>query len=97
MTTKLLRRNRIVIVDSDFRETMKFVHVNPEEAIKMHQDLKSKLSFGIHWGTFKLTLEPYMEPKEKTLELVAQNQELTPFLVPNIAETVDPQEIDYVA
>ena len=81
-----------VILDFHLRETMKFVHVNPEEAIKMHQDLKSKLSFGIHWGTFKLTLEPYMEPKEKTLELVAQNPELAPFLVPTIGQTVDPQD-----
>ena len=70
---------------------MKFVHVNPEEAIKMHQDLKSKLSFGIHWGTFKLTLEPYMEPKEKTQKLMAQNPQLAPFLVPTIGETVEPQ------
>ena len=35
---------------------MKFVHVDPEEAIKIHYDLKSKMSFGIHWAAFKLTL-----------------------------------------
>ena len=32
------------------------MHVDPEEAIKIHYDLKSKMSFGIHWAAFKLTL-----------------------------------------
>ena len=69
---------------------MKFVHVNPEEALKIHQDLKSKMSFGIRWATFKLTLEDYMEPKNKILELTKNDQKenLAPFLVPNIGETV---------
>ena len=72
------------------RETMKFVHVNPEEALKIHKDLNSKMSFGIHWATFKLTLENYMEPKNKILELTTdQKDNLAPFLVPNIGETVE--------
>ena len=69
---------------------MKFVHVNPEEALKIHKDLNSKMSFGIHWATFKLTLENYMEPKNKILELMKdQKDNLAPFLVPNIGETVE--------
>ena len=71
------------------RTTLKYVHVNPEEAVKIHKDLKSKTSFGIHWGTFKLTLEYYMEPKEKILQLTSENPDMTPFLVPNIGETVN--------
>ena len=71
------------------RETMKFLHANPQEALKIHQDLKSKLSFGIHWGTFKMMSgEPYLEPKEKTLELVSKNPQLAPFLVPTIGQSV---------
>ena len=68
---------------------MKYAHINPEEAFKIHQDLKSKLSFGIHWGTFKLTLEPYLEPKERSLELMAQNPQLEPFKVLTIGESVE--------
>ena len=69
---------------------MKFVHVDPEEALKIHKDLNSKMSFGIHWATFKLTLENYMEPKNKILELTKdQKDNLAPFLVPNIGETVE--------
>ena len=36
---------------------MKPQHVDPEEAVMIHQDIKSMQSFGIHWGTFKMTTE----------------------------------------
>ena len=37
-------------------------HTNPEEALKIGRDLKSKKVLGMHWGTFVLSLEPIMEP-----------------------------------
>ena len=37
-------------------------HTNPEEALTVAQDLKSKKVIGMHWGTFVLSLEPIMEP-----------------------------------
>ena len=41
---------------------MSTMHVNPPEAVKMHRDLRSEQSLGMHWGTFKLTDEPMGEP-----------------------------------
>jgi L-ascorbate metabolism protein UlaG (beta-lactamase superfamily) len=37
-------------------------HANPEEALNIAQDLKSKKVIGMHWGTVVLSLEPIMEP-----------------------------------
>jgi N-acyl-phosphatidylethanolamine-hydrolysing phospholipase D len=38
------------------------VHVNPEEAVRVHVDVRSEFSIGMHWGTFGLTDEPMAEP-----------------------------------
>ena len=37
-------------------------HTNPEEALAVARDLKSKKVLGMHWGTVVLSLEPIMEP-----------------------------------
>ena len=37
-------------------------HTNPEEALSIGRDLKSRKILGMHWGTFILSLEPIMEP-----------------------------------
>ncbi len=37
-------------------------HTNPEEALSIAKDLKSRKVIGMHWGTFVLSLEPIMEP-----------------------------------
>ena len=41
---------------------MKYQHVHPGEAVEVHKDVQSRKSLGIHWGTFKLTTENYLEP-----------------------------------
>jgi len=48
----------------DFRPMFEksFYHTNPEEALNIAQDLKSKKVIGMHWGTVVLSLEPIMEP-----------------------------------
>ena len=37
-------------------------HTNPEQALEVAKNLKSKKVIGMHWGTFVLSLEPIMEP-----------------------------------
>ena len=39
-------------------------HCDPYESVKIHQDVRSKRSVAIHWGTFPLANEPYDEPPE---------------------------------
>jgi N-acyl-phosphatidylethanolamine-hydrolysing phospholipase D len=38
-------------------------HMNPEEAVQAYRDAGGKGAFvSIHWGTFRLTFEPPLEP-----------------------------------
>lgn len=38
------------------------MHVDPPQAVRVHHDVRSQQSLGMHWGTFKLTDEPLGEP-----------------------------------
>ena len=40
-------------------------HTNPEEALNIGQDLKSKKVLGMHWGTVVLSLEPIFDPPKR--------------------------------
>ena len=48
----------------DFRPMFEksIYHANPEEALNIGQDLKSKKVLGMHWGTAILSLEDPFEP-----------------------------------
>ena len=37
---------------------MKTMHINPWEAVQIHQELYARRSLAIRWGTFPLTAEP---------------------------------------
>ncbi|ORY92111.1 beta-lactamase superfamily domain-domain-containing protein [Syncephalastrum racemosum] len=42
---------------------MQHLHMGPEEAVQVHKDLGNpRLSVGIHWGTFMMSDEHYLEP-----------------------------------
>jgi N-acyl-phosphatidylethanolamine-hydrolysing phospholipase D len=62
-------------------------HVNPEESVIIAKEIQAKRSVGMHWGTFILTCEPIMEPKEKLQELV-KNEEPNFFVTVAHGETV---------
>jgi len=69
---------------------MKYQHVHPGEALRIHQDIKSNKSLGIHWGTFKLTSENYLEPPRLLKKYLQQNDlPLEQFVTVNIGESVD--------
>ncbi len=68
---------------------MRYYHINPEEALQVHLDVRSKKSVAIHWGTFILTDEPLDEPP-KRLEKVIKEKGLSNdgFLVLRHGETI---------
>lgn len=72
------------------RWMMEAQHVSPVEAVQMHIDTQSKKSIGIHWGTWALANEFFLEPKEKLLAEVKERQ-LDPdsFIVVKHGEIID--------
>ena len=40
------------------------MHVDPKEAVQIHKDLRSIKSVGVHWGTFPLGFEGFLQPRE---------------------------------
>ena len=61
--------------------------MDPAEATAIHDDVNSRRSFGIHWGTFSLTYEHYHEPKE-LLQALALDQGQD-FRAIGIGETIE--------
>ncbi|KAJ2689714.1 Protein-lysine N-methyltransferase efm4 [Coemansia spiralis] len=64
------------------------VHVNPEQAVRIHEDVGSRRSIGIHWGTFVLTNEAVDEPPLRLRrEMEARGHLAEEFSVVSIGET----------
>uniref|UniRef100_A0A673H6Q4 N-acyl-phosphatidylethanolamine-hydrolyzing phospholipase D-like n=2 Tax=Sinocyclocheilus rhinocerous TaxID=307959 RepID=A0A673H6Q4_9TELE len=58
---------------------MKSQHVDPEEAVQIHMDIQAKTSLAIHWGTFALAYEHYLDPPARLREAMV-NHGLNPDL-----------------
>eukprot|EP00879_Flechtneria_rotunda_P018761 GHRR01019694.1.p1 GENE.GHRR01019694.1~~GHRR01019694.1.p1 ORF type:complete len:406 (+),score=109.99 GHRR01019694.1:100-1317(+) len=54
------------------RNFMRPMHIGPEEAVTIHQEVRSKRSVGVHCCTFFLTTEPLDEPPQLLLDTLAQ-------------------------
>ncbi len=48
-------------------------HCNPEEAVRIHHDLGSRLSLAMHWGTFQLTDEAREAPPQALTAALAHS------------------------
>ncbi|KAF8941190.1 hypothetical protein BGZ58_001471 [Dissophora ornata] len=65
------------------------IHCSPEDAVRLHEDIRSKRSVGMHWGTWVLTDEDVTEPP-KRLEAEMKNRGHDPatFNTVQIGETL---------
>lgn len=50
-----------------YGETWPEIHVDPEEAVQAHIDVRGKLMLPIHWATFNLAFHDWYEPAERML------------------------------
>lgn len=66
------------------RDFMKQQHINGAEAVTIHREVLSRHSLGIHWGTFQLTDEYYLEPRD--LKELEKNDD--PFSVINHGDSI---------
>lgn len=63
-------------------------HINPEECVKIMDDLKAKKIFGVHWGTFVLSSEHFLEPKLKLEELAKNLNKVHDIFAPDFGRTI---------
>lgn len=64
-------------------------HTNPDDAVRAHLDLGSRLSMGIHFGTFQLSDEAIDEPPRALAAALAERS-LSPaeFIAPEPGQTI---------
>lgn len=69
-----------------YNQMWPFIHMSPEESVQAHIDLGGKILLPIHWGKFKLSLHPWIEPIERAL--IAANKNNCVVTTPRIGEQV---------
>jgi N-acyl-phosphatidylethanolamine-hydrolysing phospholipase D len=68
---------------------MKDQHVDPEEAVQIHKDLRARQSVAYHWGTFSLSNEALDDPPiALAAALQAQGIPVTAFSAIPIGQTL---------
>jgi hypothetical protein len=78
---------------------MRDSHCDPDEAVQIHQDLMSRKSVAIHWGTFPLANESYWDPSIRLQNAVAKvsgddSKQKIDFTAIGIGESIDSTMID---
>lgn len=69
---------------------METIHLTPEEAWHVHQDLESRLSVAIHFGTFQLTDEGIDEPAKRLGNAISSDSgAFGKFVVPTFGKGED--------
>ena len=62
-------------------------HMNVVEAIRMKDDISCQHAIPIHWGTFPLTFESVMEPRNQLLQYMGKRNDAATFVPWSIGET----------
>ena len=72
----------------------KAVHLGPDEALKMHQQVRGRVMFPVHWGTFNLAPHRWDQPMVRLVEQGMFHG--VSLLIPEVGQTM-PLAEPYVA
>ncbi len=70
-----------------YGETWLDIHMDPESAVRAHQDLDAGVLLPVHWATFDLSYHPWEEPIVRTLRAAASAG--VRVVTPRVGELVD--------
>lgn len=70
------------------------VHMQPEQSLQAHLDVRGRVLMPIHNGTFDLAMHPWFEPFERISALAAEHG--VPLATPVIGQRLDLQQPDAV-
>ncbi len=65
------------------------IHLNPEQAVDAHGELRGKVLLPIHWGTFSLAFHSWDEPAERVVAAAVGKT----IVVPRPGESVEPANV----
>ena len=63
------------------------VHIDPEEAVQAHLDVRGRVLLPVHWATFNLGLHDWDEPIKRTLKTARDHQ--VELVTPRLGELFD--------
>lgn len=63
-------------------------HTNPEEAIQIMKDLGARKLVGVHWGTFVLSDEHFLEPRDRLHMLAESEGRAKDIIAPDFGKTM---------
>ena len=74
-----------------YDETWPDIHLNPEQAVEAHTNLRGKALLPIHWGTFNLAFHAWDEPAERVVAVSLATG--TQLIMPKPGESVEPATV----
>ena len=80
-----------------YNEAWRYIHMNPEEAVRAHGDLGGRVMLPIHWATFNLAFHRWAEPVQRALAAAERSD--VRLVVPLPGERIDvldpPEQTDW--
>jgi len=70
-----------------YNDAWPYIHLDPEQAVKAHAEVKGKILLPVHWATFTLALHPLDEPVMRLVKAAKQNE--VRIITPIIGELAD--------